>query len=164
MTNRRKIETVRVEILPPSDRDRRRDPADAAAALKKLVEKQVAEIMARCDDFLLRPFFDQNKISNELKRLQTVPEQRKWKLYFERFGCLLCDTRRTPHWACGMCQHCYRRTYSRLRTILRECERPSEKSQYDVLNQEKIARAALGIGTGTRSRRSLPRHESDSKR
>lgn len=162
MRKQKKIQTVRVEILPPADRETRRNPADAAAALKKLVEKQVAEIMARRDAFLLRPFFDQKKISYEIKRLQTVPEQRKWTLYFKRFGCLLCGSRRTAHCGCGMCQRCYRKTFNRLRSVLRECERRPEDAQYDIRNEEEIARAALAGGTGRKSPRRLPRHESDS--
>lgn len=53
----------------------------------RLVQEKVAEIMAERDAVVMEPFFRSRQIAYELKRLQTVPEQRKWSVHFERYGC-----------------------------------------------------------------------------
>jgi hypothetical protein len=133
------IQTVRVELLAPAPRTR---PADAKELLRKMVEKQVAEIMSRREDFLLHPFFDQAKVSNEIKRLQTVPEQRKWAMYFARYGCLRCQARSVPHSQCGMCAACVSLTRGRLRGILDRCERDS-RNLPEFSDRDEQARLAL---------------------
>jgi len=44
--------------------------------------------------FVFEPFFRSRQVAYELQRLQTVSEQRKFTIYFERYGCLVCETRR----------------------------------------------------------------------
>ena len=47
-------------------------------------------------------------------------EQRKWIAYFERYGCLICETRKVIHVGNGMCGKCYARTFNTLRQIITE--------------------------------------------
>jgi hypothetical protein len=49
-----------------------------------------------------------------------MPERRKWNLFFERHGCLVCVTRERIHVANGMCARCYSRTHSTLKQIIAE--------------------------------------------
>lgn len=94
--------------------------------LNRIVQQKVAEILAERDAAVFEPFFRSRQIAYELKRLQTVPEQRKWKVYFERYGCLICETRKDIHVANGMCNRCYSRTFQTLKQIIGESLRGEE--------------------------------------
>jgi hypothetical protein len=85
-----------------------------------MVQEKVAEIMADRDAVVFEPFFRSRQMAYELKRLQTVPEQEKWSVRFERYGCLLCQTKKRIHVGCGMCQDCYQRTFRELSQIIAE--------------------------------------------
>lgn len=148
---RKRIEAARVELLPPTALAPR---PDARAMLKQLVRDQVAEVLASRDELLLRPFFDQKKVSDELRRVQTIPERRKWSLYFATWGCVRCRTRRAIHASCGMCPSCKSLVKMRLRSILKNSpELPLDHVDFD---SEKIARKALKTAT-----RALPQGKSD---
>ena len=109
-----------VEILPsPAAIVRARSGIDKAE-LDRLVQEKVAEIMAERDAFAFEPFFRSRQIAYELKRLQTIPEQRKWTVFFDRFGCMICQTRKLIHIGNGMCNHCYQRVFTALRQIIAE--------------------------------------------
>jgi DNA-directed RNA polymerase subunit RPC12/RpoP len=84
------------------------------------VQQKVAEIMADRDALVFEPFFRSRQIAHELKRLQTVSEQEKFSVYFERYGCLTCETRNTIHAGNGMCGNCHSRVFYRLTQIIAE--------------------------------------------
>jgi hypothetical protein len=107
-----------IDILP-SPGEIARMPVERAE-LDRLVQQKVAEILSARDQFVFEPFFRSRQIAYELKRLQTVPEQRKWTVYFARFGCLLCETQQRNHTGNGMCNRCYANTFQRLKQILGE--------------------------------------------
>lgn len=110
----------RVELIPsPATIVRERTGIDRAE-LARLVQEKVAEIMAERDAVIFEPFFRSRQIAYELKRLQTVPEQEKWSVRFERYGCLLCHTKEKMHVGCGMCHGCYQRTFQELKQIIAE--------------------------------------------
>ncbi len=111
-------DAVAVEIMP-SSRDSVRSGSDELT-LNRLVQEKVAEIMADRDAMIYEPFFRSRQIAYELKRLQAVPEQRKWSVYFERYGCLICETRERIHSGNGMCRTCQVRTTQKLQQIIRE--------------------------------------------
>jgi hypothetical protein len=50
------------------------------------VEQKVSQAMSNHDSALLEPWFQSQEIENEIKRRQTVTEQRKWTYYFEDWG------------------------------------------------------------------------------
>jgi|SRR6185437_2112646 len=104
------------QLLPPEPRT----PESEASLLERLVHKRVAEIMGNREDLLLRPFFDIKRVSDEIRRIQTVPERLKWAVYFQRHGCLVCETKSAANARCGMCSTCYQRTGNRLRRIVAE--------------------------------------------
>ena len=133
------IPTVQVQLLPPSPHP---PSIDAKEMLRKMVEQQVAEITSRRDEFNMQPFFAKKKVADELKRFQTVPEQQKWRGYFNRYGCLRCDTREVNHDSCGMCARCRAQTNNRLQVVLRSSERDSrDRAAFD--DNERVARKAL---------------------
>jgi hypothetical protein len=109
--------SVNVELLPPVGTIQGSSPEES---LNRLVQEKVAEILADRDNFIFEPFFRSRQIAYELKRLQTMPERRKWNLFFERHGCLVCVTRERIHVANGMRARCYNRTHSTLKQIIAE--------------------------------------------
>jgi hypothetical protein len=106
-------------LLSPSAISRERIGIDEAE-LDRRVQQKVAEIMADRDAVVFEPFFRSRQIAYELRRLQTVPEQQKWAVRFERKGCLVCQTKERIHVGCGMCQNCYQRTFMDLSQIIAE--------------------------------------------
>ncbi len=92
---------VPVEVLPPAKRI-----AGDQQSLDELVRQKVAEVLAQRGDAILEPFFQARHVANELRRLQNVPEQRKWSVFYERHGCLRCQDTQRPHAGTGMCDRC----------------------------------------------------------
>jgi hypothetical protein len=138
------IQRIQVELIPAS----RTAPAmqralDAKAMLKKLVEQQVAEALANRDDLLFQPFLQSKRVSDELRRLQTVPEQRKWSVYHARYGCLVCESKKTGHASCGMCVLCRARTSERLKTCVKILGKHDPEWRNEYVDQEDLARRAL---------------------
>jgi len=109
---------VEAELIPSADMILR--SGIDRATLDRIVQQKVAEIMAERDAVIFEPFFRSRQIAHELKRLQTVPEQQKWSVRFERKGCLLCETKKQIHVGCGMCRNCYQRIFSELSQIIAE--------------------------------------------
>jgi hypothetical protein len=110
--------SVSVELLSPIGSIRGSTPDEET--LNRLVQEKVAEIFADRDNFIFEPFFRSRQIAYELRRLQTMPERRKWNLFFARHGCLICVTSERIHVANGMCARCYNRTHSTLKQIIAE--------------------------------------------
>ena len=74
---------------------------------------------------LFEPWFRNRQESFEIKRTQTVPEQRKWSVYYETWGCVCCKKKQLPHRALGFCLTCYLRVSQRIKEILKATERNS---------------------------------------
>jgi len=111
---------VEVLVLPsPAEIIRARSGIDKAE-LDRLVQEKVAEIMADRDAFVFEPFFRSRQIAYELKRLQRVPEQQKFAVSFERYGCMICETRERIHGGHGMCVTCNAKWFRRLTQIVAE--------------------------------------------
>jgi hypothetical protein len=108
-----------VEILRPGEIELRR-PRTNLEALDALVQQRVAEILAARDEFIFEPFFRSRQVAYELRRLQTVPERKKWSVYFERYGCLYCQRQDQPHGTNGFCGACHCRVTQRLKEIVSE--------------------------------------------
>ncbi len=143
------IPKVRVEIIPA----RRTASAaaravDAQAMLKKIIEQQVAEMLANRDDLLFQPFLQSKRVADELRRLQTVPELRKWSVYYVRHGCLVCRTKRGIYACCGMCRNCATRTRNRLKACVKLVRKHGQGWKNECTDLEDVARRALGAFAG----------------
>jgi hypothetical protein len=93
--------------------------------------------------FGAQPFFQAKRISDEIRRMQTIPEQQKWPIYFATWGCVVCGTKTEGHAGCGMRAHCYRRTTTRLKTIVASYARRSDAPNFGIQDDEQIAREAF---------------------
>jgi hypothetical protein len=113
-----KSKPVEAELIPSVDSILRSGTNEAM--LNRLVQQKVAEIMAERDAVIFEPFFRSRQIAYELKWLQSVPEQRKWSVSFERYGCMCCETREQIHAGNGMCNRCHALWFRRLTQIVAE--------------------------------------------
>jgi hypothetical protein len=118
MKKKNESHVVEAELIPSADMILRSGLNEAA--LKRMVEQKVAETMAERDALVFEPFFRSRQVAYELKRLQSVPEQRKWSVSFERYGCMICETRKRIHLSNGMCTQCHSRWFRRLTQIILE--------------------------------------------
>jgi hypothetical protein len=117
---KRRTEVIVVpEVLRPSEMEQRRGQINMEM-LDALVQKRVAEIVTARDDFVFEPFFRSRQVAYELKRLQTVPERKKWGIFFERHGCLSCHKQDQPHASKGFCRACHGRVFKQLKEIVTE--------------------------------------------
>jgi hypothetical protein len=119
------VKVVKAELLPSPENILR--PGVDKAVLDRLVQQKVAEIMAERDALTLEPFFRTRQIAYEIRRLQTVPEQESWRVFFERHGCLYCHSQERGHGGCGMCFRCYPRILNEKKAIIKDLMDHPEK-------------------------------------
>ncbi len=124
------------EVLGPVD-----PVPNVRTQLEQFIEQKLAEMMDG-DAGVFEPFFQRKAISAEIRKLQTVPQQRKWHNYFEEWGCLMCEKKNWPHRSNGMCQSCYGRTLARLQAILRLTEK--ERSDAPSFAPDRLTELASG--------------------
>lgn len=110
---------VTVEVLRPDEIELRQSRRQTQA-LELLVQQKVAEMLAARDDFVFEPFFRTRQVAYEIKRLQTVPERKKWSIFFERHDCLSCHKQDRPHASNGLCTACHQRIFQQLKQIVSE--------------------------------------------
>ena len=114
-------------VLPKKDikstkerRQRRRAKASRSVHLERVLT--VVKQLSPKELQLLEPWFRSRQESIEIKRTQTVPEQRKWSVYYDRWGCVSCTKKKTPHKSLEFCQACYLRVSQRIKEILKDAE------------------------------------------
>lgn len=107
---------TKVEILAP----RASVPAAVGQVIEKLVQEKVDEALEAKGSRIFEPWFRTKREAYELRRLQTVPERTKWGLYYERFGCIHCHTKKRPHASTGFCAPCRAKIAHQLEAIIRE--------------------------------------------
>jgi hypothetical protein len=134
-------ESLHIELLPSPSAVIRATSGVNEAELEKLVKLRVEEIMAERDALVFEPFFRSRQVAYELKRLQTVSEQRKYTVYYQRYGCWICGTQDRSHAGNGHCDKCRAMRFQRLAQIVAEGV------------QDKPARSARGA---SRAERRLP--------
>lgn len=124
--------------------------------LDVLIEQKLAKMAKSSSDAIMEPFFRPKAASDEIKRRQTLPEQSKWKLYYEKFGCLICETRATPHESHGMCRNCYRRTHGRLKVLIGQAEDAIRKRGALIVHDLTAEAQAALRETGSGEAKELP--------
>jgi hypothetical protein len=63
------------------------------------------------------PFFRQRKEADAIRREQTPSHREIWANYYERYGCLVCESKSEPHASDGMCHNCHARISARRRGL-----------------------------------------------
>jgi hypothetical protein len=90
--------------------------------LDRYIQHKVAEIIAARDEFAFEPFFRLRRIANEMLRIQTIPERRKWQVFYQRNACMRCKSAARPHIGNGLCTECYPWVLRELNKIIREAQ------------------------------------------
>jgi len=119
------------ELLPPEPSSAIAFPqAEASAMLDYLVEQKVAKILAARDSFLLEPDLREKIVAQQIRRLQTIPEQKKWPRYYARFGCRKCERKSRPHGSSGYCRPCLAKITNRLKQVVAELDKERGVGDY----------------------------------
>lgn len=137
------IENVSIEVSPETEAN----PPDPVEFVKALVEQHIAQLVTQRDNFRFRPFFDEKRVSQEIKRLQTIPETLAWSRVFREHGCLHCHKRHVAYASCGCCQDCYDRILAWKKKAVRDLGTNEPEIEIRELlaacDPRKLARAAL---------------------
>jgi hypothetical protein len=144
---------VKAEVLEPVQAV----PVDIRKMLDEIVAQKVAEIMADEKSAILEPFMQSRRISLAIRKLQDVVQQRKWRYYYEEWGCLDCKQKDAGYGSTGMCCTCFARTRGRMKLTLEHAyaNRPTFEKPKDLtaLAQEALAPAVkiLRLASGDES-------------
>jgi len=143
MSDKKPVSNVRIEVSAST----RANPPDPVEFVKALVEQHIAELVTRRDDFRFRPFFDEKRVSQEIKRLQTIPQALAWSRVFRDHGCWRCGKRNVPYGAIGHCQDCYKLGLAWKKKAVRDLSTNEPEIEIEELlaacDPGKLARAAL---------------------
>lgn len=112
------------------------------AEMERMVRERVDEILAQRDGEMLDGEFSSMAVSTEITRRTMLFDRRKWALYFARWGCRGCRTKKRSHDGQGYCQTCYERIAQRLKALKRDWDRehPQHPPELDAVD-EKIRAA-----------------------
>ena len=118
---KKRSKTVEIEVLPP-------EPVNYAVqvheTLDRLVSQKVQEALEQPGGLTMEPWFRTRQEADAIRRQQRVPERKKWSAYYERWGCIVCETTKKPHAANGFCHSCRTKVYQRLQKVLKDMENP----------------------------------------
>lgn len=125
------------ELLAPEPRTAQSD----AGLLERLVQQEVAKALATKDGFLFEPSFRSKRVSDEIRRLQTIPERKVHALRFQLYGCLNCGTKKASHYAYAYCASCYHREQALRKKLRSQLEHAQEPPRFTDLTA--LAKKAL---------------------
>lgn len=100
---------VKVEIVhAPLERSvsSQRETLNPVGLLERLIEHKVSQAMANRGDWLLEPWFRPRPVASQIRRLQSVGEQHKFAMFYERHGCVRCKSKAQIHAGNGFCPSC----------------------------------------------------------
>lgn len=119
-------------------------------ALDLLIQKRVAEAQAS-QGAILEPWFaTSTALAAAIRRHASIFHKRKFTLYFEKWGCLVCGTKERPHASHAMCHRCSTKFVQRLNQIENEYAKahPQEYANQQTENlTSRIRNAERILGT-----------------
>jgi hypothetical protein len=122
-------------------------PRDLELEFKRMVaqfiEEQVQQAMSHKTDAAFQPFFQTREIAREIKRRQTITEQKKFVYAYEDWGCLVCGTKEQLHRSLWMCGDCYTRSHPRLLISIRKRAPSVDIPQPTFMDSVRMAQASL---------------------
>jgi Zn finger protein HypA/HybF involved in hydrogenase expression len=125
--------------------------ANFQATLERIVRERVDEIMANPGSSQFETDFQPKEFAIEIRQNQTVFESRKWRLYFEKWGCRMCSQKTVLHAGSGCCEKCNRLVTQRLIQIKRDYEKADPEREIErqidhITSRVRSARELLGEG------------------
>ena len=107
------------------------------ATLDLLIQKRVAEAMAN-EAVILEPWFQTSRaLAAEIRRHASMFQKRKFAIYFEKWGCLVCGTKDRAHESHGMCGTCEGTFVARLKQLEKEYAK-AHPQEYEAQELDKI--------------------------
>jgi len=129
---RRKKPVVEIERLPEAALVPSPSTAHLQAEFDRLVRQRVDEILAERSPDQMAPAFQPREVAYEFQRRQTVFQRRAGRLYFEKWGCMICQRKKhVSHASGGICSECYAREARRRSQIRLEYERSNPEAAID---------------------------------
>ncbi len=143
----RKAKQSTTEIVPQSEVEILAPPPPGSARLKAMIEQMIAE---RVDAAMgeLQP----KASSLDAARQKSIFERRKHALYFEKWGCEICGTKKKIHDSNGLCAQCHIRRSGRYIQLKREwdAEHPAGEAERQVGHVTARATTAERLLKGAR--------------
>jgi hypothetical protein len=102
-----------------------------------LIQKRVAEAQAS-QSATLEPWFQSPAVAAEIRWHEAIFQQRKWSLYYEKHGSIVCGKKERPHCSRGFCNRCQQNVINRLIAIERECAK-AHQQEYEARQIENIS-------------------------
>jgi hypothetical protein len=144
---RKAKKSAQIEVLAPV----RRPSEEAQAMLAKLVEQKVSEALSgKSGDSIFEPFFQPAAIEQQMRKQMTVPQREKFAAYYEKWGCLRCDTKKKIHSGLGMCGTCHALIRDRLKVCIQELDAERPLSIPTLDRTDMAQQAILAILKGKR--------------
>ena len=109
--------------------------------LAKLVIEKVNEALARSGDSIFEPFFQPQAVAAQMRKQMTVPQQEKFAAYYEKWGCLRCDTKKTNHSSLGLCASCHALVRDRLQVCVKELD--AQRTMMEVVDRTDVAQQVI---------------------
>ncbi len=136
---RKAKKSVQIEVLAPAQPSN-----EAMAMIAKLVEQKVNEALSgKSDDSIFEPFYQGKSVANRMKGQMSVSGQRKFAAYFEKWGCMRCETKQTGHKSLGMCLRCHHLIYNRLLGCVRDLDAERPMMDVPLLDRTDSAQQAI---------------------
>jgi hypothetical protein len=120
-------------------------------ALDRLIQKRVAEAQAS-QGAILEPWFQTSRaLAAEIRRHASMFHKKKFALYYDKWGCLVCGTKEKAHDNHGMCHNCDFKFVLRLKQLEKDyakahpqeyANQQTESLSSRIRNAERILRTA----------------------
>ena len=133
-----------LEVLKPV-----RPIPNVRAQLDAYIEKKITEIIGADQTGVFEPWFQRKELAREIRKLQTVPQLRKWHNCFNEWGCVDCKKKDGRYGADGMCATCFSKWKMRLQTILRFTEKERPDALLFAPDPTELAQSAPQASAGT---------------
>lgn len=149
----RKKTKPEVELLPPSPTV---SEAEFRRLLAEAIDRKVTEAMSGSLGAAFEPWFQPPEVMFEIKRRQSVIQQKKWAFYYSDHGCMICGTKDRPHQSLGMCEACHSRIRHRLAVSIRKRTPAAQFEDRGFMDTVRMAREALAPSVKVLSKDTKP--------
>lgn len=115
-SHERTAEIVPASLVPA------RSAAKLTAMIENLVRQRVDEVLSASGVRRLEVDLRPAQAAKVARQKQEMFERVKWVLYFEKWGCRVCERKTVGHESTGHCVRCHHRVISRLAVLRRAYE------------------------------------------
>ncbi|HET6143869.1 MAG TPA: hypothetical protein VFE02_10190 [Candidatus Acidoferrales bacterium] len=139
MRRKQKMEII---LAPPAAMEAPIAIDNLEAAIESMIKKRVDEALSRIGMVELDdPHFRPREVERKARQVENMFERKKWSLYFERWGCVLCGQKKAAHMHTGYCNTCAGRITQRLRLLKRDYEQAHPEAEIDRQIEQLTLRA-----------------------